>query len=115
MKKLILLATLIISASVFAADQTVISHTTLTTDSYATKQQAYDAGFDLMDQMKAMGSAKLKTVLPIHENNVISPSVKVKDMLVQVEEYAKAPGQLEYKAKLGVDYQYTYRRQSRRG
>ncbi|WP_038176759.1 DUF3316 domain-containing protein [Vibrio pacinii] len=113
MKKLILFATLVISASVFAANQTVISHSTLTTDAYATKQQAYDAAFDLMDEMKAMDSAKLKIVLPIHENNVISPSVKVNDMLVQVEEYAKAPGQFEYKAKLGVDYQYTYR-ESRR-
>lgn len=109
MKKLILFATLVISASVFAANQTVISHTTLTTKAYPTRQLAHDAAYGIVDEMKAMDSAKLNLVLPISESNVAYPSVKINDMTVQVEEFSRIPSKQEYKANIEVEYQYTYR------
>jgi hypothetical protein len=109
MKKVILLASLVMSASVFASTNTMTSHTSVYTDAYTSKQQAYDAAFNLMDEMKAMNSAELKTALPIYENNVITPSVKIEDMSVSIDEFARSPGNIEYKAVLDVGYQYKFR------
>lgn len=109
MKRVILLASLVMSASVFASTNTVSSHTTMSTDAYSSKQQAYDAAFDLMDEMKAMDSAELKTKLPISQNNIVYPSLQVKDVSVEVKELAKGRGDIEYKAVLDVNYQYQYR------
>ena len=52
MKKVVILASLLMSASVLASTNTETSNTSFTTDAYATKQQAYDAAFNLMDEMK---------------------------------------------------------------
>jgi len=109
MKKVVILASLLMSASVLASTNTETSNTSFTTDAYATKQQAYDAAFDLMDEMKAMNNAELKTALPIHESNVVYPSVKIEEMTVHVEEFANNKGNIQYKAVLDVDYQYKYR------
>ncbi|MDC5705029.1 DUF3316 domain-containing protein [Vibrio europaeus] len=109
MKKVILLASLVMSASVFASTSATTSNTSFTTDAYSTKQQAYDAAFDLMDEMKTLNPAQLKTKLHIPQNNVVYPSVKLNDMTVQIEEFASAPGNIQYKAILDVDYQYKYR------
>ncbi|MDC5804890.1 DUF3316 domain-containing protein [Vibrio europaeus] len=109
MKKVILLASLVMSASVFASTSATTSNTSFTTDAYSTKQQAYDAAFDLMDEMKTLSPAQLKTKLHISQNNVVYPSVKLNDMTVQIEEFASAPGNIQYKAILDVDYQYKYR------
>lgn len=112
MKKVVILASLLMSASVLASTNTETSNTSFTTDACATKQQAYDAAFDLMDEMKAMNNAELKTALPIHENNVVYPSVKLNEMTVHVEEFANSKGNIQYKAVLDVDYQYKYRESS---
>ncbi|MDC5811804.1 DUF3316 domain-containing protein [Vibrio europaeus] len=109
MKKVILLASLVMSASVFASTSATTSNTSFTTGAYSTKQQAYDAAFDLMDEMKTLNPAQLKTKLHISQNNVVYPSVKLNDMTVQIEEFASAPGNIQYKAILDVDYQYKYR------
>ncbi|EEX93858.1 acyl-CoA synthetase [Vibrio orientalis CIP 102891 = ATCC 33934] len=109
MKKVVILASLLMSASVFASTNTETSNTSFTTDAYATKQQAYDAAFDLMDEMKAMNSTELQTALPIHENSVVYPSVKLDEMTVHVKEFANNKGDIQYKAVLNVDYQYKYR------
>ncbi|KLN63521.1 MULTISPECIES: DUF3316 domain-containing protein [Vibrio] len=109
MKKVILLASLVMSASVFASTDTASSSTSFTTDTYSTKQQAYDAAFDLMDEMKTMNPAQLKNKLHISQTNVVYPSVKLNDMTVQIEELASTPGNIQYQAVLDVDYQYKYR------
>ncbi|MFM2587055.1 DUF3316 domain-containing protein [Vibrio sp. TBV020] len=109
MKKVVLLASMIMSASVFASTNTETSNTSFITDAYSTKQQAYDAAFDLMDEMKAMSNAELKTALPISENNIVYPSLKIDEMTVQVEEFANNQGDIQYKAVLDIDYQYKYR------
>lgn len=109
MKKVILLASIVMSASVFASTNTMTSTTSLTTEAYPNKQLAYDAAFNLMDEMNSMTSAELKIALPITENNVITPSVKLSDMKVSVHEFARTPGNIEYTAVLDVDYQYQYR------
>ncbi|MGD8115306.1 DUF3316 domain-containing protein [Vibrio sp. TRT 29B02] len=114
MKRMILLASIVMSASVFASTNTVTSNTSVTTDAYASKQQAYDAAFNLVDEMKSMNSAELKIALPITESNVITPSVKLSDMTVSVDEFARSPGNIEYKAVLDIDYQYQYR-ESKKG
>jgi archaellum component FlaG (FlaF/FlaG flagellin family) len=109
MKKIIFLASLIMSASVFATTNSVTSHTSLATDAYTNKQQAYDAAFDLVDELKAMNSTQLETTLPISENNVITPSIKLNDITVSIDQFARSPNDIQYQATLDIDYQYKFR------
>ncbi|WP_159650517.1 DUF3316 domain-containing protein [Vibrio atypicus] len=109
MKKIILLASLVMSTSVFAAIQTTMSNRTFETESYATKQQAYEAGMTLMEEFKTMPQEELKYKLVTGNQNVINPSIEVTDMNVVVGEYGNSQGQLQYKAIVDVDYQYKYR------
>lgn len=109
MKKLILLSTLILSSSVLASTQTTQSHRSLATGEYQSKQMAYEAGFKLMEEVRAMDASELKRTLPIHQSNVLLPSIKVEDMTVTVEEFASERGQVAYKALVNVDYEYQYR------
>lgn len=109
MKKIILLASVIMSTSVFAATSTLQSDRTFSTDGYATKQQAYQAGFELMDEFKQMSQTELKNKLALGPDNVINQSLIVTDMNVAVEEFGNRQGKIEYKAILDVDYQYQHR------
>lgn len=110
MKKVIVLTTaLMVSSTAFAAINTQSSETTVKTDAFATQEQAYNAGYDLMDEFKAMPTNQLMQELPIHENNVQRPSVKVTETKVTIEEFAKERGKVQYRAVVEVDYQYKYR------
>lgn len=109
MKKIILLASIVMSTSVFAATSTMQSDRTFSTDGYATKQLAYQAGFDLMDEFKQMSQTELKNKLVSSNDNVINQSLKVTDMTVAIEEFGNSEGNIEYKAVLDVDYQYKHR------
>ncbi|WP_295895464.1 DUF3316 domain-containing protein [uncultured Vibrio sp.] len=110
MKKVILLATaLMASSAVFATVNTRNSETTIKTEAFDTQEQAYNAGHDLMDEFKAMRNNELIKELPIHENNVQHPSVKVVDSNVKVEAFSKQRGVVQYRAIVEVDYQYKYR------
>ncbi|MCW8333303.1 DUF3316 domain-containing protein [Vibrio paucivorans] len=110
MKKAILLASaLVISSTAFAGVNSKSSETTVKTDAFATQEQAYNAGYDLMDEYKAMPSHQLRAKLPINENSVKTSSVEVTDGKVTVEEFSPARGEIQYRAVVEVDYQYKYR------
>tara|TARA_Y100001956_G_scaffold56230_2_gene55251 strand:+ start:1367 stop:1711 length:345 start_codon:yes stop_codon:yes gene_type:complete len=109
MKKIILLASLVMSTSVFAATNTVQSDRTFSTDNYATKEQAYQAGFDLMNDFKQMSQNELENKLVTGSNDAIYNSIKLNDMNVAIKEFGNANGQIEYKAVVDVDFQYKHR------
>lgn len=109
MKKIIVLASLLMSASVFASTSTIQADRTFSTDNYATKEQAYQAGFDLVNDFKQMPQNELKYKLITGSRNVIHNSLEVNDANVSVEEVGNANGQIQYHAVVDVDYQYKYR------
>ncbi len=109
MKKIIIFATaLVASATVFAGTYTSISNTSLKTEAFATQEQAYNAGFDLVDQLRQMKPNELAKKLPVFEPSLKSQSVKLKDLEVHVEPFSKVRGQVEYRAIIDVNYQYQY-------
>ncbi|KHT51580.1 DUF3316 domain-containing protein [Vibrio sinaloensis] len=109
MKKIILLASLVLSTSVFAATSTVQSERTFTTDSYASKEQAYQAGFGLVEEFKQMSQNELENKLVTGPNDAIYQSIIVNDMNVAVKEFGTIDGKIEYKAVVDIDYQYKHR------
>ena len=107
MKKLITLVTaLLISSSVFASYQVVHSDKNFSTDAFADKSTAYEAGFAYLDDLNNLSETKLK-----HKLLVISQSaahdLKINESKVSVEEFAEARGQVAYRAVIDVDYQFT--------
>ncbi|ELV8684120.1 DUF3316 domain-containing protein [Vibrio fluvialis] len=108
-KALVILTTMTLSAGAFASIGTTQQETTLTTDAYASKQQAYDAGFAKVSELKKMPSNELANELNVFDTKLVQNSMKVKDAEVKVEPFAKPDGQVQYRAVVDVDYQYTVR------
>ncbi|MEZ8824262.1 DUF3316 domain-containing protein [Vibrio amylolyticus] len=110
MKRVILLATaLMVSSAAFSAVNTRSSETTIKTEAFTTQEQAYNAGYEVMEELNAMQTNDLIKALPIRENNVRHPSVKVTDTTIKIEAFSKQRGDVQYRAIVEVDYQYQYR------
>lgn len=110
MKKLTTLiavaSTLLISSTAFAATQVVHSDKMFTTDAFADKAAAYDAGFDYIDGLKKLPANELR-----HELTVISNSpaqdVTIDKSKVTIKEFAQTRDQVVYRAVVDVDYHFT--------
>lgn len=101
MKKFITAALItVISSTAFAG--TMSSHSTIKTEGYQDKAQAYEAGYNLADTLSEKSSHQLG-----YELNVVDGSnVSLTDVEFSVEEFAKARGEIEYRAVLDVEYSY---------
>jgi len=108
-KALVILTTMSLSAGAFAAMSTAEKETTIATDAYQSQQQAYDAGFKLVDQLNQLPAEKLAQELNIFDAQIATESLKVTDAEVKVEPFAPKEGQIQYRALVDVDYQYTVR------
>lgn len=110
MKKTILLATtLMLSSTVFAAVETEIGETRLRTEDFSSKQAAYDAGLAKAKELRDMTSTELTHELSLFSQHPEYNSLKISDIEVKVEEFAKESGNVAYRAIVNVDYQYKYR------
>ncbi|USD67764.1 DUF3316 domain-containing protein [Vibrio sp. SCSIO 43136] len=109
MKKLALTIAAIMSTSAFATTLHTSSTSELSIDGYKTQEQAYNAGFDLADNLKNQSHNQLMSNLRIISDNVEYNSIEIKDVEVQVESYAKAKGEISYRAVLEVNYDYNQR------
>ncbi|EGQ7756488.1 DUF3316 domain-containing protein [Vibrio vulnificus] len=113
MKKTILLATtLMLSSTAFASVETQIGETSLHTDTFASKQAAYDAGLMKAQELRAMTPTELTHELSVFSQRPVYDSLKISDIEVKVEEFAKESGKVAYRAIVDVDYQYQYRESS---
>jgi len=110
MKKLTTLAaTLLISSSVFANTQVVHSEKNFNTDSFANKEQAYDAGFDYLDNLKDLSDSELRQKLLLISQTPAT-NIKIDNSKVFVEEFSPTRGEIAYRAVVDVDYHFTTRR-----
>lgn len=105
MKKLLALVatSLVLSTSVFAS-ATSTGNTEIRTDGYSTKAQAYEAGFDVAEDLKTASPAELTFKLPQHD--VSNPSIN--SVEVSLEEFSAARGDISYRAVVDVDYTYSH-------
>ncbi|CCN68268.1 DUF3316 domain-containing protein [Vibrio nigripulchritudo] len=110
MKKVTVLATaLLLSSTTFASTQLNNSATSITTEGFATQEQAMNAGYTLMDEINQMTSSELVKKLPITAYTVSYNSVEVKDIEMHIEAFSKKRGEVQYRAVVDVDYQYESR------
>lgn len=99
MKKLIVLATaLIVSSATYAAN----GERHVYTEGYQSKAQAYDAGFDVLEEYQSMTDYKLGSKLMISDASIAN----LTGGSVMVEEFATNRNVIQYRAIVELDYQY---------
>lgn len=108
MKILLTIATtgLVLSTSVFAGTNMLKSETEFRSEGYATQDQAYEAGFDIADELKAATNSQLKFQLPTAINGQVQ-KVAIEGVEVSLEEFSAQRGEVQYRAIVDVDYSYT--------
>ncbi|MFC1233398.1 DUF3316 domain-containing protein [Vibrio sp. F74] len=97
---------LVLSTSVFAGTSLLKSETEFRSEGYATQDQAYEAGFDIADELKAASNSQLKFQLPTTLNGQIQ-KVAIEEVEVSLEEFSAQRGEVQYRAIVDVDYSYT--------
>lgn len=106
MKNLTLIATgLLISSTAFAQNITVHKETTLQTYATPSAEQAYEAGYNLIERVKAMPQNELRFTLPSFSDRMVK-NIKVSDFEVKIEEFSKERGNTQYRAIVNVNYDY---------
>lgn len=114
MKKLIVLtAVLTLSSTAFAATVTSRADSKIKTQGYETQQQAFDAGFKVMDEINSMSSRELNNKLNVLESQLLTNSLKVTSVEVTTQAFANNSHKIEYRAIVDVDYQYKHRESHR--
>ncbi|MGF1750898.1 MULTISPECIES: DUF3316 domain-containing protein [Vibrio] len=110
MNKLALItASLVLSSTAMATTTSLVGDVDLHSEGFSTKQQAYDAGFQMVNDLKAMPSTDLVYKLRVHEGDLLRNSVQVDDAQVTVQEYAENRGEIKYRAIIDVEYSYKER------
>ncbi|MFA0088524.1 hypothetical protein BCU70_16920 [Vibrio sp. 10N.286.49.C2] len=110
MKKLTLItASLLLSSAAMATTTSLVGDIDLHSDGFSSKQQAYDAGFQIVEDLKAMPSTDLVYKLRVHEGDLLRNSVKVDDAQITVQEFAENRGEIKYRAVVDVEYSYKER------
>ena len=105
-KTLVLVAGLVASSMSMAGVSSTFNDMHLYSGDFATKAEAYQAGFDIKADLAAMDSHQLERKLLTSGNNV--RNVEVSSATVAVEEFANADNQIVYRAAVDVDYSYNY-------
>lgn len=109
MKKLIAFAAAtLLTSSVIAGTHTVYDHNNLHTGSFASKSEAYEAGFDIAEQVSGMSQSQLRSKLRFTDGNLVR-NIKVDNTKVTVEEFAESRGKISYRATVNVAYTYKAR------
>jgi len=103
-KTMVLVAGLIVSSMSFAS----VSHgdMNLYSSNFATKAQAYQAGFDMKHDLSLMPSSKLKQKLMATDASAYK--MKIDSTKVKVEEFANNDNKIVYRAAVDVDFTYHY-------
>ena len=100
----VITTSLLLSTASFAGTMQE-NHTDLSTATYQSKAEAYDAGFKMIENLKTMSDKELAKTLRFHGNTWVS-DIKIKDTQVTVAEFATSPSEFNYKAIVNVDYNF---------
>ncbi|MGF1754876.1 DUF3316 domain-containing protein [Vibrio makurazakiensis] len=109
MKKLIAIACgLLVAFSVTAASRnTIHSNSTMVTESFSSKQDAMDAGFNMYESLETASDSELRWKLNKTNSDVVSGSMTLDNARVKIEENIVSRDNIEYRAIVDVDYHYT--------
>ena len=106
MKKLITVAAaLLFTSAAFANNVTVYQDTKLVSPLYDTKAEAFNAGFDIADNLDNFSQKELRNKFFIISQN-FATNIKVTDKVVKTQEFAKNRGNVQYRAIVKVNYKF---------
>jgi len=107
MKKLMTIAAgLLVSTSVFASTVDIDKSEKIVAGTYETKAMAYDAGFDFTESLQAMNERQLSRTLSTWAYSMVD-DIEINDSKVTVEEIANSRGEIQYRAIVDVNYQFS--------
>jgi len=107
MKTLMTIAAgLLVSTSVFASTVDIDKNEKIVAGTYETKAMAYDAGFDLTESLLAMNEHQLSKTFSTWAYSMVD-DIEINDSKVVVEEYANSRGDIQYRAIVDVNYQFS--------
>ena len=110
MKVLIATAAGLLTAfSVSAASlETVHRDTMLKSDSFETKSEALDAGFNIYESLNTANNRQLRSKLTTFADNIVG-GISIESAQVRIEEVPVSRNKIEYRAVVDVDYNYKAR------
>lgn len=108
MKALItIVCTMLLAFTATAAQrETVHRDTKLYSDSFASKQDALNAGFNMYDALETASDSELRWKLNTTGDNVIGGSMMVESAQVRIEETPISRDKVQYRAIVDVNYNY---------
>ena len=98
-------ASILLSSTAFASTVIEESNTSFSTGTYQSKADAYNAGFDIVDNLKTMTNGELRNELSLY-NDTFVRDITINNSKVTVTEYSNVLGEINYKALVNVDYNY---------
>ncbi len=109
-KSILVIAGLLASSSVFA-NTDLTKDTTIYAESAATSQAAFDAGNAIANNLNQMSQTELRDTLLTPSDTLVG-NVKVDNVKVTVTPFSEAQGNVQYKAAVDVQYNYTSKHNS---
>ena len=110
MKKLITLAAgIMLTSSAFANTVTLNKNTSFSTETYATKAEAVNAGFDIVDNLTTLSSNELRKELNVYSNGT-ARHVTLGNTKVKTQEFALNRDETQYRAIVKVNYSFDTQR-----
>lgn len=108
MKSLLTIITtsLLISSTAFASMVNQESQSNFTTATYQSKAEAYDAGFEIVNNLKTMSDKELRKEFSLYNERFVK-NITINNAEVTISEFATSPGNVEYKALVNVDFNYS--------
>ena len=109
MKKLITIAAaLLFTSAAFANNVTIHKNTKLVSTLYDTKTEAFNAGFDIADNLENVSQKELRNKFAIISQNRAT-NINISDKIVKTQELAKNRGDIKYRAIVKVNYNFETR------
>ncbi|QLK43852.1 acyl-CoA synthetase [Vibrio owensii] len=106
MKKLMTLTSLMLASfSAFAGIHTEHGTQRIVTDNFADKSSAYEASFDLINEIQDMSQTELRRELSIIGHG-FARDIHLDNTYVTVEEYSEQRDEVKYRAIVNVFYNY---------
>ena len=106
MKKLITIAAgILLTGSAFASTVTMHRDAQIETADYATKAEAINAGFDIVDNLSTLTKNELRKELPAFTTGQ-TRNLTVKNTEVQTKEFALDRDNTQYRAIVKVNYSF---------
>ncbi len=113
MKALITILCMFFAFTATAGERMVENSTKLYTDTFSSKQEAINAGFNMYDALANANDSQLRWKLNPAGQNVIGKSMNVESAQVRVEEVPVSRDTIHYRAIVDVDFNYRVRESNR--